>query len=208
MNKINYSLETEKIIQYNKREHILPSLLLHACCAPCSSACLEYLFENFDITVFYYNPNISPKTEFDKRLEEEKRLVAEMLPASEIKVIEGSYNYNDFLQIAAGLEDVPEGGERCFKCYQLRLEETARLAKEKGFDYFCTTLSISPLKNSQKINEIGYETAEKYGVKWLPSDFKKKEGYKRSIELSRQYNLYRQNFCGCVFSKKEEDKNE
>ena len=131
-----------------------------------------------------------------------------MLPASEIKVIEGSYNYNDFLQIAAGLEDVPEGGERCFKCYQLRLEETARLAKEKGFDYFCTTLSISPLKNSQKINEIGYETAEKYGVKWLPSDFKKKEGYKRSIELSRQYNLYRQNFCGCVFSKKEEDKNE
>ena len=208
MNKINYSLETEKIIQYNKREHILPSLLLHACCAPCSSACLEYLFENFDITVFYYNPNISPKTEFDKRLEEEKRLVAEMLPASEIKVIEGSYNYNDFLQIAAGLEDVPEGGERCFKCYQLRLEETARLAKEKGFDYFCTTLSISPLKNSQKINEIGYETSEKYGVKWLPSDFKKKEGYKRSIELSRQYNLYRQNFCGCVFSKKEEDKNE
>ena len=131
-----------------------------------------------------------------------------MLPDENIQVIEGSYNYDDFLEISKGLENVPEGGERCFKCYRLRLEETARLAKENGFDYFCTTLSISPLKNSQKLNEIGYETAEKYGVKWLPSDFKKKEGYKRSIELSRQYSLYRQNFCGCVFSKKEENENE
>lgn len=204
MNKINYSLETEKIIKNNKREQIMPSLLLHACCAPCSSACLLYLYKNFDVTVFYYNPNISPKAEFDKRLLEEKRLISEMLPDENISVIEGSYNYNDFLEIAKGLENVPEGGERCFKCYRLRLEETAKLAKEKGFDYFCTTLSISPLKNSQKINEIGFETAEKFGVKWLPSDFKKKEGYKRSVELSKQYNLYRQNFCGCVFSKKED----
>ncbi len=204
MNKMNYSHETEKIIQNNKREQIMPSLLLHACCAPCSSACLMYLYEHFDITVFYYNPNISPKSEFDKRLDEEKRLIAEMLPNENIKVIEGSYHYNDFLEISKGLEKVPEGGERCFKCYKLRLEETARLAKAKDFDYFCTTLSISPLKNSQKINEIGFEIAEKYGVKWLPSDFKKKEGYKRSIELSKQYNLHRQNFCGCVFSKKEE----
>lgn len=204
MNKINYSLETEKIIKNNKREQIMPSLLLHACCAPCSSACLLYLYKNFDVTVFYYNPNISPKAEFDKRLLEEKRLISEMLPDENISVIEGSYNYDDFLEIAKGLENVPEGGERCFKCYRLRLEETAKLAKEKGFDYFCTTLSISPLKNSQKINEIGFETAEKFGVKWLPSDFKKKEGYKRSVELSKQYNLYRQNFCGCVFSKKED----
>lgn len=204
MNKINYSLETEKIIKNNKREQIMPSLLLHVCCAPCSSACLLYLYKNFDVTVFYYNPNISPKAEFDKRLLEEKRLISEMLPDENISVIEGSYNYDDFLEIAKGLENVPEGGERCFKCYRLRLEETAKLAKEKGFDYFCTTLSISPLKNSQKINEIGFETAEKFGVKWLPSDFKKKEGYKRSVELSKQYNLYRQNFCGCVFSKKED----
>lgn len=208
MNKINYSLETEKIIKNNKREQIMPSLLLHACCAPCSSACLEYLNAHFDITVFYYNPNISPKAEFDKRLEEVKRLVAEMLPEENMDVVEGGYNYNDFLEIAQGLEDVPEGGERCFKCYRQRLEKTAEYARDMHFDYFCTTLSISPLKNSQKINEIGYETAEKYGVKWLPSDFKKKEGYKRSIELSGQFGLYRQNFCGCVFSKKEEDKNE
>lgn len=204
MNKINYSLKTEEIIEENKREHILPSLLLHACCAPCSSACLEYLNKYFNITIYYYNPNISPKAEFDKRLNEEKRLVSEMPFENDVDVIEGFYDYNEFLEIAKGLETVPEGGARCFKCYRLRLEKTAELAKEKGFDYFCTTLSISPLKNSQKINEIGYEVAEEYGVKWLPSDFKKKEGYKRSIELSKEYDLYRQNFCGCVFSKKEE----
>lgn len=180
----------------------MPSLLIHACCAPCSSACLEYLNPYFRITVFYYNPNISPEAEFEKRLAEEKRLLAGMPFENPVDIIEGHYDYGDFLQIAKGLEDCPEGGERCFRCYRLRLEETARLAKEKGFDYFCTTLSISPLKNAQKINEIGYEVAEKYGVQWLPSDFKKKEGYKRSIELSRQYALYRQNFCGCAFSKK------
>ena len=208
MNKINYSLKTEEIIKSNKREQVMPSLLLHACCAPCSSACLEYLNGNFDMTVFYYNPNISPESEFEKRLGEEKRLVSEMPLSKEIKVIEGEYNYGDFLEAVQGLEDVPEGGERCFKCYRLRLEKTAKLAKELGFDYFCTTLSISPLKNSQKINEIGEAAAEKYGVKWLPSDFKKKEGYKRSIELSKQYGLYRQNFCGCVFSKKEANANE
>lgn len=205
MNKINYSLKTEQIIEENKREHILPSLLLHACCAPCSSACLEYLNKHFNITIYYYNPNISPKAEFDKRLDEEKRLVSEMPLENNVDVIEGYYDYNEFLEIAKGLETVPEGGARCFKCYKLRLEKTAKLAKEKGFDYFCTTLSISPLKNSQKINEIGYEVAKEYGIKWLPSDFKKKEGYKRSIELSKEYDLYRQNFCGCVFSKREEN---
>lgn len=186
----------------------MPSLLLHSCCAPCSSACLEYLNGNFKMSVFYYNPNISPKAEFEKRLSEEKRLLSEMPLDEKTEVLEGEYNYDEFLEIAKGLEDIPEGGERCFRCYKLRLEKTAALAKEKGFDYFCTTLSVSPLKNSQKINEIGMELAEKYGVKWLPSDFKKKEGYKRSIELSRQYGLYRQNFCGCVFSKKEGTENE
>jgi epoxyqueuosine reductase len=125
---------------------------------------------------------------------------------NEVGIIDGEYDYGDFLKTVHGFENLPEGGERCFRCYRLRLEETAKLAKEKGFDYFCTTLSISPLKNSQKINEIGYDVAEKYGVAWLPSDFKKKEGYKRSIELSRQYNLYRQNFCGCAFSKAASDK--
>lgn len=208
MNKINYSKETEKIIEANKREQKLPSLLLHGCCAPCSSACLEYLNKYFDITLFFYNPNILPRAEFDKRLLEAKRLINEMPFENDVKIIDGEYDYSRFLDIARGLESVPEGGERCFKCYALRLEETARLAKELGFDYFCTTLSISPLKNSQKINEIGFKIADKYGVKWLPSDFKKKEGYKRSIELSRQYNLYRQNFCGCVYSKKEEKTDE
>lgn len=208
MNKINYSKETEKIIEANKREQKLPSLLLHGCCAPCSSACIEYLNKYFNVTLFFYNPNIFPKAEFDKRLLEAERLLKEMPFENEVKLIAGEYNYSCFLAAAKGFETAAEGGERCFRCYALRLEETARMAKEQGFDYFCTTLSISPLKNSQKINEIGYEIAEKYGIKWLPSDFKKKEGYKRSIELSRQYKLYRQNFCGCVFSKKEGGKNE
>ena len=206
MNKINYSLKTQSIMDKNKREHIMPSLLLHACCAPCSSACLEYLSGHFDITVFYFNPNISPQSEFEKRLAEEERLLSELPLEGVVKLIAGQYDYSRFLDISKGLEDCPEGGERCFRCYRLRLEETARLAKERGFDYFCTTLTISPLKNSEKLNEIGYEAAEKYGVAWLPSDFKKKEGYKRSIELSHQYNLYRQDFCGCAFSRAEAEK--
>lgn len=201
MNKINYQKELDKTIA--SLDGRVPTLLLHSCCAPCSSYTLEYLSNYFDITVYYYNPNISPKAEFDKRFSEQKRLIASLPAKHEIKLIEGDYNYSDFSEIAKGFENVKEGGERCFRCYKLRLEKSAHLAKEQGFDYFCTTLSISPLKNSQKINEIGLEVAEKYGVKWLPSDFKKKEGYKRSIELSREYNLYRQNFCGCVFSKKE-----
>lgn len=205
MNKINYSKETEKIIDVNKREQKLPSLLLHGCCAPCSSACLEYLNKHFKITLFFYNPNISPKEEFEKRFSEAKRLVAEMPFENSVKIIKGDYDYSGFLNAVSGFETVKEGGERCFKCYALRLEETAKAAKNGGYDYFCTTLSISPLKNSQRINEIGYEIGEKYGVKWLPSDFKKKEGYKRSIELSRQYDLYRQDFCGCAFSKAERE---
>ncbi|WP_178668967.1 epoxyqueuosine reductase QueH [uncultured Eubacterium sp.] len=200
MNKINYQIELDKIINSIDKSNP-PRLFLHSCCAPCSSYTLEYLSNYFDITVYYFNPNISPKEEFDKRFAEQKRLIDSLPAKNPIKLVLGEYDYNDFLQIARGLENVAEGGERCFRCYRLRLESTARIAKEQGFDYFCTTLSISPLKNSQKINQIGYEVAQKYGIKWLPSDFKKREGYKRSIELSKEYNLYRQSFCGCVFSK-------
>ena len=203
MNKINYQKELDKIIDNLNGE--VPKLFLHSCCAPCSSYTLEYLNNYFDITVYYFNPNISPKAEFDKRYAEQKRLIEALPSKHPIKLVCGEYDYNNFLEIAKGYEDVPEGGERCFRCYRMRLESTAKLAKEQEFDYFCTTLSISPLKNSQKINEIGYEVAEKYGIKWLPSDFKKKEGYKRSIELSREYQLYRQNVCGCIFSKENKD---
>ena len=201
MNKINYQKELDKVIE--NLNGSVPKLFLHSCCAPCSSYTLEYLSNYFDITVYYYNPNISPKQEFDKRFNEQKRLIDSLPAKHKIKLVEGEYNYDDFLNIAKGLENVAEGGERCFNCYRMRLESTAKIAKAQGYDYFCTTLSISPLKNSRKINEIGYETAEKYDIKWLPSDFKKREGYKRSIELSKEYNLYRQNFCGCVYSKKE-----
>lgn len=201
MNKINYQKETDSVIE--SLNGTVPTLLLHSCCAPCSSYTLEYLSRYFSITVFYFNPNISPKAEFDKRFAEQKRLIEALPSENKISLICGDYNYDEFLNIARGYESVPEGGERCFRCYRMRLEKTAELAKQKGFDYFCTTLSISPLKNSQKINKIGFDVAEKYGVKWLPSDFKKREGYKRSIELSREYDLYRQNFCGCVFSKSQ-----
>ena len=203
MQKINYQKLMENEIAHNRQEQKVPALLLHSCCAPCSSYTLEYLSRYFSITVFYFNPNISPKAEFDKRFAEQKRLIETLPSENKISLICGDYNYDEFLNIARGYESVPEGGERCFRCYRMRLEKTAELAKQNGFDYFCTTLSISPLKNSQKINEIGFDVAEKYGVKWLPSDFKKREGYKRSIELSREYDLYRQNFCGCVFSKSQ-----
>ena len=200
MNKINYQKELDKITDSIDAGNP-PRLFLHSCCAPCSSYTLEYLSNYFDITVYYFNPNISPKEEFDKRFAEQKRLIDSLPAKNPIKLVLGEYNYDDFLQIARGYENVAEGGERCFRCYRMRLESTARIANEQGFDYFCTTLSISPLKNSQKINQIGYEVAQKYGIKWLPSDFKKREGYKRSIELSKEYNLYRQSFCGCIFSK-------
>ena len=206
--KINYGKELDKIIGEIQSQNRTPKLLLHSCCAPCSSYTLEYLSDYFDITVYYFNPNISPESEFEKRFQEEKRLIEEMPAKHEIKLIKGVYHYEEFLDISRGLEDIPEGGERCFRCYRLRLERTAAIAKDEGFDYFCTTLSISPLKNAQKINEIGFETAEKYRVKWLPSDFKKREGYKRSVELSKEYGLYRQNYCGCVFSKIESEKRE
>lgn len=195
---MNYDRQLDNIIcELNGKK---PSLLLHACCAPCSSYVLEYLNPHFDITLFFSNPNISPEEEYQKRLCELKRLVLEM--GLSVKIIEDDYSPKDFFDMAKGLETLPEGGERCRKCYQLRLHKTAALAKQGGFDCFCTTLSISPYKNAQWINEIGEELSKEFGVPFLPSDFKKKNGYKRSIELSRKYDLYRQNFCGCVFSMK------
>lgn len=196
--KINYQRELDKLIALLGTEK--PKLMLHGCCAPCSSYCLEYLSKYFDITLLYYNPNISSTEEYEKRENEVKRLIS-LLPAENpISFLSVGYNGEDFEEIARGLENIPEGGARCFRCYELRMRKAAELAKEQGFDYFTTTLSISPLKNSQKINEIGQKLEAEIGVKHLPSDFKKKEGYKRSIELSAEYNLYRQNYCGCIYS--------
>lgn len=194
----NLQKELEKIIEQNKKEGTKPSLLLHACCAPCSSYCIEYLHKYFDITLFFYNPNIFPAEEYAHRVNELKRLVTEM--GLSIPVLEAENDTESFYALAKGRENIREGGARCFDCYRLRLKKTAQLAREKGFDYFTTTLSISPLKNSKKLREIGLELEGEYGVKNLPSDFKKKEGYKRSIELSKKYNLYRQNYCGCEYS--------
>ena len=196
----NYSKETEKIIENIEKAGQKPTLLLHCCCAPCSSYCLEYLHKFFRITLFYYNPNIHPEKEYRHRVDELKRLVREMGLENEVDFIEGENDTESFYSLVKGMENVREGGERCFACYELRLDKTASLAKQMNFDYFTTTLSISPLKNAQKINEIGEMLGERYGVKHLPSDFKKKNGYKRSIELSAQYGLYRQNYCGCVYS--------
>ncbi|MEG2440536.1 MAG: epoxyqueuosine reductase QueH [Acetivibrio sp.] len=207
MNQINYQKRLEEIVEDNQKEGKVPTLFLHSCCAPCSSYCLEYLSQYFQITVFYYNPNISPKTEYSKRVEEQKCLIETMNPhlLHKAMVEEGSYEPERFYEIAKGLEKEPEGGNRCFQCYELRLKETAILAKKRGFDYFTTTLSISPLKNAQKLNEIGEKVGEKEEISFLPSDFKKKNGYKRSIELSKEYNLYRQNYCGCLYSKNSGD---
>ena len=201
MNKINYQRELDKVIERNQSEGKTPKLLLHVCCAPCSSYCLEYLSKYFEITVYYYNPNISIKEEYEHRLNEEKRLVSQMPFKNPVKVIEGAYDPKVFFDAVKGLENEPEGGKRCEKCFELRLSSTAKLASEKSFDYFTTTLTISPLKNAEMLNSIGERMAERYGVSWLYSDFKKREGCKRSIELSREYDLYRQNYCGCVFSR-------
>lgn len=176
------------------------TLLLHSCCAPCSSYVLEYLSKYFKITVFYYNPNITKKNEFDKRLKEQIRLINEMNSINKIDIIEGKYEKEKYEKTIRGLENEVEGGPRCFKCYKLRMEKTAKLAKELNFDYFTTTLSISPYKNAKKINEIGEELENEYNINYLYADFKKRNGFKRSIELSKKYNLYRQNYCGCIYS--------
>lgn len=200
-NRVNYQRELDRILAALPENGAPPTLLLHACCAPCSSYVLEYLSRYFSITLLFYNPNISPAPEYDHRLEEVRRLVSEMPLKNPVTVEAGRYEPSEFTAIARGLERIPEGGERCFRCYELRLREAAQIAKERGFDWFCTTLSISPLKNAQKLNEIGLRLAAETGVRWLPSDFKKKEGFKRSIVLSEEYSLYRQNYCGCVYSK-------
>ena len=197
---VNYQKELEKIIANNEKEGIKPTLLLQVCCAPCSSYCLEYLHEYFNITVLFYNPNIYPESEYAARESELLRLIDE-LGFNDINVMKTTFNPDEFYTAVKGFEDCKEGGDRCKICYRLRLEKTAELAKSGGFDYFCTTLSISPLKSAEALCTIGLELEKEYGVKYLLSDFKKKEGYKRSIELSRQYNLYRQDYCGCVFSK-------
>lgn len=200
---INYQKLLDKTIDEILKEGRTPSLLLHACCAPCSSYVLEYLAQYFSITVFYYNPNITEEDEYRKRVKEEQRLISEMSLKNPVSFIEGRYEPERFFEIAKGKETIPEGGARCFDCYRLRIAETADVAKSKGFDFFTTTLSISPLKNAQKLNEIGGEEAERTGIPYLFSDFKKRDGYKRSIQLSTEYGLYRQNYCGCIFSKRE-----
>ncbi len=201
--KQNYQIVLDKTIEDITKKGIRPTLLIHSCCAPCSSYVLEYLNEFFDITILYYNPNISPEEEFLRRKEEQINLIEKMDLKNHVKFIDGGYNVSDFSEIAKKRAKDTEGGESCFMCYRLRLSETARIAKEKGFDYFTTTLSISPHKNAQVLNEIGKEISEFYGVNYLFSDFKKKGGYKRSCELSEIYGLYRQDYCGCIFSKKE-----
>lgn len=191
----------DALIERCVHEGIAPKLLLHACCAPCSSYVLEYLSDYFHITILYYNPNITLPEEYAHRESEIERLIAEIPQKYPIKLIRGDYNPQKFLDAVKGFEDEPEGGARCAVCFELRLREAAEYCKKLGADYFATTLTISPLKNAEKINSIGEKVAEEYGVNYLPSDFKKKNGYKRSIELSREYDLYRQNYCGCVFSK-------
>ncbi len=206
MEKVNYQKKLDEVIESVKGLQTKPTLLLHACCAPCSSYVLEYLTQYFHIVLFYYNPNISPKEEFEKRTRELERLLSEMPMQDSPEIIVGEYDQREFFDIAKGFEDLPEGSERCFRCYRLRLEKTAQLAKQIGADWFTTTLSISPYKNAQKLNEIAFELGEVYDIKALPVDFKKKGGYKRSIELSAQYSLYRQDYCGCVYSKAQRDR--
>ena len=199
----NYQKEMEQMISAYAKEGRTPRLFLHACCAPCSSYVLEYLSAHCFITVFYYNPNITDREEYALRVSELRRLIREMPLANPVTLLEGSYEPERFLEAAAGLEQCPEGGERCRKCFSLRLQETARAASSSGgtYDFMTTTLTISPLKNAALLNAIGEEAAASYGLRWLPSDFKKKGGYQRSIELSRIYGLYRQNYCGCKFSR-------
>ena len=201
--KINYQEKLDEIINQNIKEEKVPTLLLHSCCAPCSSYVLEYLSNYFKITIFYYNPNISPIDEFKKRVEEQKRLISILKTKYPVSFIEGNYDNNLYEENIKGLENEPERGKRCYVCYEMRLRECAKLAFEKGYDYFSTTLSISPYKNSDWLNEIGIKLEKELNIKYLYADFKKKNGYKRSIELSNIYHLYRQNYCGCIYSKKE-----
>ena len=203
---MNYQKELDKTLEKLTKEERVPKLLLHSCCAPCSSYVLEYLSQYFEITVFYYNPNIYPESEYTKRIWEQQKLIDELPAKHPISFMAGPYDKERFYEMASGLEHVKEGGARCMKCYELRLREAAKIAKNAGFDYFTTTLSISPLKKAVRLNEIGQRLGEEYEVEYLLSDFKKKNGYKRSIELSKIYGLYRQDYCGCEFSMENRDK--
>lgn len=198
---MNYDLLMEEQIK-NLEEG--STLLMHACCAPCSSACLERLGNYFDISILYYNPNITDKDEYLKRVDEIKKFISSFKTKYPIKLIEGRYEPEEFFKIAKGLEDEPERGKRCFECYKLRLSETAKVASELNFDYFCTTLTLSPYKNAVWLNEIGEDLNSNYTSTYLYSDFKKRNGYKRSIELSKEFDLYRQDYCGCVYSLRDE----
>lgn len=202
----NYSKELERLIQQFQREERVPRLLLHVCCAPCSSAVLEYLSRYFAITLLYYNPNISPREEYDKREAELKRLVSEMELVHPVDLLPCDYDGQAFVEAARGLEGELEGGARCEACFRLRLEYAAQEAARLHFDYYTTTLTISPMKNAPLLNQLGEEMGEKYGVAHLPSDFKKKNGYKRSVELSKEFGLYRQDYCGCAFSKAQRER--
>ncbi len=203
MNRRNFQKEMEDVISANARAGRIPRLLLHSCCAPCSSYSLEMLTEHFLVTDFYYNPNITRREEYEKREEELARLIAAQPHRHPVTFLRGKYDPESFFALAKGLESCPEGGERCFRCYELRLREAAKVAAEGAFDYFTTTLTISPFKNAQRLNEIGERLAAEFAVAWLPTDLKKKGGYQRSIELSRDYDLYRQDYCGCIYSEAE-----
>ena len=196
----SYQAELEQIIIDNQTNDTVPTLLLHSCCAPCSSYVLEYLSKHFRITVFYYNPNIYPDEEYAKRAKEQQNLINEMDFTNPVDFIEGEFDKNKFHEAVKGYGQCAEGQERCAICYRIRLAKTADMARDLGVDYFATTLSISPMKDAIKLNEIGEEISKEVGILWLPSDFKKKNGYKRSIELSNRHGLYRQNYCGCVYS--------
>lgn len=210
--KKNHHAETEALIAAHQANGEVPTLILHSCCAPCSSYVLEFLSQYFKITVFYYNPNIYPDEEYFHRVKEQQAFIRRFPARHPIDFVEGDFDKDSFYAATKGMEHLPEGGARCFSCYELRLRKTAELAQAQNADYFCTTLSISPLKNAEKLNEIGMKLSTEYGIRYLPSDFKKKNGYKRSVEISREYGMYRQDYCGCVFSmrerKNQEDKSQ
>lgn len=200
----NYYLLFEKQIENIKEKKYIPSLLLHSCCAPCSSQVITSLTNYFDITILYYNPNIYPKEEYLKRKKEQIKLINEINNINKLEIIDCDYDNDIYEQEIKGLENEQEGGSRCYKCFNLRLNKTAQIAKENNYDFFSTTLTISPYKNSKLINIIGKDLEKKYNITWLYSDHKKRDGYKKSIELSKKYNLYRQNYCGCIYSKRTE----
>lgn len=204
--KVNYQRVLDDTIRKLQREGRVPKLLLHSCCAPCSSYVLEYLSQFFRVTVLYYNPNIWPKKEYEARVAEQERFIRELPTKYPVSFAAGEYRPEDFYERVKGLEHCPEGGERCGVCFEMRLREAAQKAVSEGFDFFTTTLSISPLKDAKRLNTIGGGLAAEYGIPYLYSDFKKKNGYHRSVELSAQYGLYRQDYCGCVFSKEEQAK--